>query len=164
MENFTRSKARSYVLFRHAICNFFMQQVAACRATPESGGILIGSYRGPHLEIVALTGPGPTDVPSLTSFVKHDPQHQAAATVAWRKSLGTKTYVGEWHTHPVGDVAPSRTDRNTWTRITRRNKARCVYVLVSPAGWGAFLVKSDEPDRIIPLAKLESGLKGIVLE
>lgn len=163
MGNFSRSRTRHYVLIAHAICDFFSREVAGCRAVPERGGILIGSYRGPHLEIAALTVPGPTDVLSLTSFIKRDPLHQTAATAAWRKSVGRRTYVGEWHTHPFGDVAPSRTDRSTWTRITKRNKARCVFVLVSPADWGVFLVKSDDPNRIIPLAKIESGLKGIVL-
>lgn len=158
----TINKPNSYVLLRHDVCDFFERQTVRCCGTPEVGGILIGSYRGPHMEVIRWTEPGPTDVSSFTSFTKHDRHHQAAASAAWRKSSGTETYIGEWHTHPFGDVIPSRLDHQTWKKITRQNGMCCSFVLVSPAGWGVFLVPSSVRSELLPLSKLENGETGIV--
>jgi integrative and conjugative element protein (TIGR02256 family) len=114
------------------------------------------------MEIRAWTAPGPDDVASHTSFIKRDMRHQFAAMSAWRTSFGTHTYVGEWHSHPSGAVVPSLIDRSTWRKVTRRNRARCVFMLVSPAGWGLFLVTAGIPQRILRLAKIEDGQTGSV--
>lgn len=164
MANITRSKPYRYVLIRHDVCKFLERHVVTCRGRPESGGILIGQYRGPHMEITEWTEPGAADVSSLMAFVKSDPRHQAAATAAWNNSSETKTYAGEWHTHPSGAASPSGIDRNTWKAITRKNRRRSVFVIVSPAGWGVFLVTTRTllPQNVLQLAKIEDGAIGTV--
>lgn len=162
MANIIKSKPYRYVLIHHNVCKFLEYQVIVCGDRPESGGILIGRYRGPHLEITEWTEPGAADLSSLTAFVKRDPRHQAAATAAWQNSSETKTYAGEWHTHPSGAVSPSGIDRGTWKEITRKNRRRSVFVLVSPGGWGIFLVTAGSPQDLIHLAKIEDGTVGVV--
>lgn len=162
MANIIKNKPYRYVLIHHDVCKFLERQVTSCGGRLESGGIFIGRYRGPHLEVTEWTEPGATDISSLTTFVKCDPRHQAAATSAWRKSSETKTYAGEWHTHPSGAVSPSGIDRNTWKEITRKNRRRSVFVLVSSVGWGIFLVTTGSPQVLIRLAKIEDGTLGVV--
>src|SRR5258708_31612900 len=57
-----RGKAYRYVLMQHDVCHFFARETGSCGARPENGGILIGSYRGPHMEITGWTEPGKIDV------------------------------------------------------------------------------------------------------
>jgi integrative and conjugative element protein (TIGR02256 family) len=98
----------------------------------------------------------------MTSFVKQDLGHQAAATTAWKTSFGTQTYIGEWHTHPFGGVTPSHVDRKMWKTIARRNNSRSVFALVSPIAWGVFLVMSGISSSILPLTRIEEGDVGVV--
>ncbi len=97
--------------------------IAAYVADPEiqkeAGGIFIGSYRGPHIEINTCTTPMPRDVRRPTLFDRSDPGHQATALNAWKMSGGTETYVGEWHTHPVDDPIPSNLDLQTWRAVMK---------------------------------------------
>lgn len=95
----------------------------------EAGGILIGSYRGPHIEICDCTTPMPQDIRKPHLFDRRDPGHQAAASDAWRRSGGTDTFVGEWHTHPVPDPTPSTMDLGTWHSIIRRTPAALVFLI-----------------------------------
>jgi integrative and conjugative element protein (TIGR02256 family) len=160
--NIIRSRSRRYVLIHHEVFKFLEREALTCRGRRERGGILIGRYRGPHIEVVSWTEPGATDVSSMTSFVKRDPRHQAAATAAWKNSSSTKTYIGEWHTHPFGRVVPSHIDRQTWKAIAKRNNSRSIFVLVSPIAWGVFLVTSGISSDVLPLARIEDGDIGVV--
>ena len=83
----------------------------------EAGGILLGSYRGPHIEIVACTEPGSGDRRLPTLFDRRDACHQQAATDHWTESGGTITFVGEWHTHPEDIPEPSSVDLKTWEKV-----------------------------------------------
>lgn len=95
----------------------------------EAGGILIGSYRGPHVEICDCTTPLPLDIRLPHLFDRRDPGHQAAAHNSWKRSGGTDTFVGEWHTHPVADPVPSALDLGTWRSIMQRTPAVLVFLI-----------------------------------
>lgn len=95
----------------------------------EAGGILIGSYRGPHVEVRGCTAPLPGDRRGPRVFDRRDPGHQAAATWAWRSGYGTETFVGEWHTHPQDDPEPSGLDRSTWWHILARRSDPVVFLI-----------------------------------
>jgi len=99
----------------------------------ERGGILIGQYRGPHIEITDITLPGKSDRASLFRFDRRDAVHQRSAAKAWRVSGNTKTYVGEWHTHPFGAATPSGMDKRTWERLTREAGEPLIFIIVTPA-------------------------------
>jgi integrative and conjugative element protein (TIGR02256 family) len=79
----------------------------------EAGGILLGSYRGPHVEVFQCTAPMRKDTRTRFGFVRRDPGHQRAADAAWRASGRTVHFVGEWHTHPEDHPRPSNIDRKT---------------------------------------------------
>lgn len=88
----------------------------------EAGGILLGSYRGPHVEIIECTIPMPLDKRSRYGFVRCDPGHHRAALGAWTTSGRTVNFVGEWHTHPEENPTPSGIDRNTWLEEMNRRR------------------------------------------
>jgi integrative and conjugative element protein (TIGR02256 family) len=111
-----------------------------CANAPESGGILLGAIRGPHLEIVDFTQPGSDDVRSMLQFVRQDERHQTAADNAWKGSRHTVTFAGEWHTHPLGDPIPSSVDRRSWSGLAGHTKHSMLFLLATPGQWKAFLV------------------------
>ena len=152
----------AYALIHHDVCRFFDAIRSACALQEERGGILIGSYRGPHIEITDFTEPGPNDLAALSFFVRVDECHQDAAADAWRRSNGTATYVGEWHSHPFGEAHPSRNDRETWQSVVARLRTPCLFVVVSPSGWQIFRVSRRHPSDIAPLAQIEVGSTGTV--
>jgi integrative and conjugative element protein (TIGR02256 family) len=108
----------------------------APQADREAGGILIGSYRGPHVEIVDCTTPMPQDRRLWNLFDRKDPGHRDRAMRHWRESCRTVTFVGEWHTHPEPMPSPSFIDRSTWRRIGKRHKVGpLVFVIRGIEGW-----------------------------
>ena len=83
---------------------------------PEAGGILIGEYRGPHLNIVKLTTPSKGDLQSRFRFFRRSKSHQSVALKNWRTSSSTQTFVGDWHTHAEDHPSPSSIDINDWRK------------------------------------------------
>lgn len=110
----------------------------------EYGGIFIGFIRGPHLEIDDLTFPSSNDESSMCSFVRKERYHQKKALNAWKKSNFTKTYIGEWHTHPSGKALPSNTDKNTWQKIVFSSGRSMVFAISTPLELKFFLGTIDE--------------------
>jgi integrative and conjugative element protein (TIGR02256 family) len=86
----------------------------------EAGGIFLGCYRGPHIEITDCTIPQPEDVRSLFLFDRRDAAHRRRALEAWKHSGNVLTCVGEWHTHPEDHPSPSCIDRANWRKIIKR--------------------------------------------
>lgn len=153
----------SYALIRHALCAYFDEKKHECADKHESGGILIGSYRGPHVEVVDRTTPGPSDESTLTTFTRQDPIHQAAAHRAWVQSDETLTFIGDWHSHPSGDPHPSSIDRRSWRGVAMGLKAPCVFIIVSPKDWAVFRVASPkEGVKCTKLRQIELGDTGII--
>ncbi|WP_409527272.1 Mov34/MPN/PAD-1 family protein [Rhizobium lentis] len=100
----------------------------------EAGGILIGSYRGNHVQVRQCTVPLRRDLRERYLFDRKDRGHQLAATLAWTKSFGTETFVGEWHTHPEDFPTPSMIDRATWGKIVRRRASPIVFLIMGRKG------------------------------
>ncbi|MGB0681467.1 MAG: Mov34/MPN/PAD-1 family protein [Magnetovibrionaceae bacterium] len=96
----------------------------------EAGGILLGAYRGPHIEITDCTEPLPLDRQSSHMFDRIDPGHQKQARRLWSSTKETHTYVGEWHTHPGGSLSPSGTDKIGWQKLSRVFEGNCLFFLV----------------------------------
>ena len=137
---------------------------AKCQSRSESGGILVGAYRGPHLEISSFTAPGPKDLRQPYSFVKQDTSHQRSATKVWKRSGGKDTYVGEWHTHPFGSPEPSMIDKQGWRDITVVAQRIMVFAIVAPVGWRLFWCERKwSRITIAPMYAVERGQTGIVL-
>jgi len=130
-----------YVLVPYPMVKRFERMAGRCEQGNEQGGILIGSHRGPHIELTDLTMPGPTDRGSPTSFEKIDPAHQRAADKTWRASDGRRTYIGEWHTHPGGRAAPSFRDRRTWAQVSAGISRAAAFIIVAPGMWSLFVTE-----------------------
>ena len=121
-----------YLLLEEEVERFLSPYLGASERMLEAGGILIGSYRGPHVHIRTCTVPLVADVRCPTLFDRKDAGHQCAALRAWRRSGGTETFVGEWHTHPEPHPEPSPLDRETWAAVLRKSAQPLVFLIV---GW-----------------------------
>lgn len=153
----------AYALVRHNVCSHFDAMRLTCAAQRERGGILIGSFRGPHIDVLGYTEPGSRDQASQSSFKRLDECHQHVATDAYRRSNGTATYVGEWHSHPFGTPTPSSIDRDTWKMVLARLRTPCLFVVVSPLAWQAFRIRRGQRRAdMTPLRQIEIGSTGIV--
>lgn len=113
----------------------------------EAGGIFLGSYRGPHIEISAITEPKPGDRRGRYVFDRSDPGHQTAAKSAWRKSSRTTTFTGEWHTHPEDVPTPSGIDLRTWRDLMKKSKEPLVFIIL---GWSGNWYGIGHERRILP--------------
>ena len=106
----------------------------------EAGGILIGSYRGPHIEITECSQPFLLDCRLRTLFDRRDPGHHDLAMRRWRESGRVSTFVGEWHTHPESVPTPSSIDINTWREVSRKNTTgSTVFLIRGHTDWWAGL-------------------------
>jgi integrative and conjugative element protein (TIGR02256 family) len=153
-----------WALLSYAVVAMFDNERAKCQSRSESGGILIGAYRGPHLEILNFTVPGPKDLRQRYGFVRQDPSHQRSATRIWKRSGGKDTFVGEWHTHPLGSPEPSKVDRQAWRDITVAAQRIMVFAVVAPLGWRLFWCERKWSGiTIAPMNIVEHGQTGIVL-
>lgn len=90
----------------------------------------MGMRRGAHLEITDATFQGQKDVATPSSFERLDEQHRREITTAWEVEKHRVTIVGDWHSHPSGDGAPSGTDRQAWRKLADFAKADCVGVIL----------------------------------
>jgi integrative and conjugative element protein (TIGR02256 family) len=97
---------------------------------PESGGVLLGRRRGDHIEIIAVTEPGPGDIRQRAFFHRRDPSHQESAIRFWQESNGEVDYVGEWHTHPEFHPTPSHLDCEQWRKASLAYGKPLVVIIV----------------------------------
>lgn len=88
----------------------------------ETGGYLIGERRGPHIDVTGLTQQGSGDVATGTSFERSCASHREAIHRAWRRSNGTQSLVGDWHSHPRGPADASSIDVSAWRTLARVSK------------------------------------------
>lgn len=94
------------------------------RAEPEAGGVLLGRLIIDSSDIIIdeVTKPQPQDKRSWYQFWRSKEPHQKLVDEAWRRSNGTRIYLGEWHCHPEPDPTPSNEDKKNWRRIVREAK------------------------------------------
>lgn len=86
----------------------------------ETGGMLLG-YEAKNGEAVvnAVIGPGPKAKHSRFRFVPDAKYQQAELGKHFYKTGGRETYLGDWHTHPLGSCRLSVVDKWTLARIAR---------------------------------------------
>jgi integrative and conjugative element protein (TIGR02256 family) len=152
-----------WILIRYSILDMCQKIQTESQAKPETGGILMGLWRDPHMEITSSTSRGPSDKSHLYSFTRQDCGHQKHAEAAWSRSGGTVNFAGEWHSHPFGAAEPSSTDLKTWRGLVRRSWRPMVFIIVAPEEIGFFLVRpSLFHCPVEKLARIEEGLEGAV--
>lgn len=90
----------------------------------ETGGILLGFDADElgDLLVIEAGGPGPR-AERRSDFFRRDLEHaQRLADDAYKRT--TARWIGEWHTHPHGALAPSRTDLRTYRGFLRDPELR----------------------------------------
>jgi integrative and conjugative element protein (TIGR02256 family) len=127
-----------------AVCATVLDKIDHYSRAPENmteaGGILIGCYRGSHIEITECSGPLRCDSRSKLRFDRDDPGHQELAKMRWKESGRVLTFVGEWHTHPEPSPTPSSIDLKTWREVARKNSmASTVFLIKGYDDWWAGL-------------------------
>lgn len=153
-----------YVLLELGVTKMLDRAAQICSGKDETGGILLGSIRGPHLHCLGYTRSGPTDLGSRFRFTRRDCLHQRAAEDAWKLSHRTVTFIGEWHTHPFGAPTPSFVDKLSWSKLARRAKHPMLFVIAAPKRWQAFRVlKSHAFCSVQPISPVELNGNCIVL-
>lgn len=157
-----RDDSSPYVLVPRSLVSRFDDLVTSTSRSPEIGGVIIGRHRGPHLELICITDPGPADLSRPRSFLKQDPSHESHARDAWQASGGTDTYVGEWHSHPLGMPNPSDVDMRSWTKVARATSRMAAFVIVAPEGWALFVVHPGNRYKVVRCARSEEGRTGEV--
>jgi integrative and conjugative element protein (TIGR02256 family) len=147
-----RMSGSAFVLLPAKVYDVMKSFTLETQGETEAGGILIGSYRGSHVQIHQCTVPLRQDLRKRYLFDRKDRGHQFAATLAWTKSLGTETFVGEWHTHPEDFPNPSLIDRGTWHEIVKRRESPVVFLIIGRKGlWAGAGRRSGEVKKINPI-------------
>lgn len=118
-----------FILVHAEVVGLIASRVESGASSREAGGILLGSYRGDHIEVSGFTTPYPKDRRLFALFDRIDPLHQSTALTAWQQSGGTDTYIGEWHTHPEASPSPSWLDTRTWRKLIKRSNAPMVFAI-----------------------------------
>lgn len=101
----------------------------------EAGGILLGRriLETDDVVIDLASEPHVADSRSRFRFFRKKEPAQRLVDTSWERSKGTQNYLGEWHTHPEDDPAPSALDLGEWQRIV----ATAVFEQdVTVQGWG----------------------------
>lgn len=110
------------VMLADAVAKAISRFTELPEANCEAGGVLLGRYRGPHIEILSCTTPLPDDLRNRFGFARQDKGHQTLAIKEWLESGGSISFVGEWHTHPERHPTPSWVDRRSWKKQMRKHK------------------------------------------
>lgn len=87
----------------------------------ESGGVLLGSQviGESRYVITELTLPTPKDRRGRFFFIRSRLAANKVIKTAWKESLGTVNYLGEWHTHDEPIPTPSETDLRLLRNVIR---------------------------------------------
>ena len=159
-----KDMAGRHVLIGSDVAEMIDRAARMCADQPETGGILLGSLRGPHLECTGFSQAGLNDQRGTFHFTRQDAIHQQIANAAWSRSNHTVTFIGEWHTHPMGNPIPSSIDTKSWCALTRRANHPMLFLIAAPSAWRGFLVLPGIFRSLVqPLSIREGGETGIVL-
>jgi integrative and conjugative element protein (TIGR02256 family) len=115
MSNIYRRENGGFILINKKVLDL-LNQYKQHNGKYEAGGILLGCYRGHHIEVIHATPPGPNDIRKPYRFIRKCPSHAIEALKLWEQSHETITYLGEWHTHPEAMPQPSGIDHANWEK------------------------------------------------
>ncbi|SDG59370.1 integrative and conjugative element protein, VC0181 family [Microbacterium sp. 77mftsu3.1] len=94
-------------MHRSALELIMRESVASLDGT-ETGGLVLGSTEFERIEIRHAGGPGPRARRTASTFDRDLNHAQLIAADAWERDRSQ--WIGEWHTHPHGPLAPSGRD------------------------------------------------------
>jgi integrative and conjugative element protein (TIGR02256 family) len=123
----------------------------------ETGGILLGTEYDQRVEVLHAGGPGPNARRGVDFFFRDLEHAQQISDAAW--STDHSQWIGEWHTHLIGSLVPSRTDLSSYRRHLADPELGFVHFIAIVVGLhprsgitaAAWVV---EPDRVRPVAMM----------
>lgn len=85
--------------------------------TPERGGVIMGKlYPNKNLVVITNIIEAPTESKRNNRYEMDVKYIQKEINKIWKKSNGTVTYLGDWHTHPEVNPKPSLMDYYTFSK------------------------------------------------
>lgn len=132
----------------------------------ETGGVLAGYWADfdDQIVITHMIGPGLRARHRRFSFSPDYKYHREKIGRVFDESGGKITYLGDWHSHPMGTVNLSFSDHITLLRIARRKKAYAPTPLMfiwagdiqwTPAAWVRVNSSSLFIDKSVERAVIE---------
>ena len=115
----------------------------------ESGGVLIGQYRGAHIRVDSMTQPGEEDLSNRTRFYRRGQHHGIQVYNSWMKSQHTSCWIGDWHTHPEATPTPSFIDMNSWAK-NYYGRPMVSVIVGTEALWVGLFKNKNYSSRLIP--------------
>lgn len=108
-----------------------MKLLAKASFPLETGGMLLG-YLADNGEVVVkkLIGPGPTAKHGFHHFEPDSSYQQGLLEKYFRESEGQITYLGDWHTHPLGSPVLSVRDKQTLAEIAQSASSKIKHPLM----------------------------------
>ncbi len=121
----------AYILIESDVMQALAEFRQVSPNSSESGGLLIGYFRGVHLHITMLTRPMPGDKRSRFLFERRDLGHIKTLEAAYKNSGGSINLLGEWHTHPEKHPKPSQIDKTGWEKLQKlRMDQQTIFIIV----------------------------------
>lgn len=104
----------------------------------ETGGVLMGYWASPPVEVVITSaiGCGPRSTHKRHSFVPDYEYQEAEVARVYEESGRVHVYLGDWHTHPRQSVCLSSRDKQTLRRIGASAEARAPVPIMAVLGGG----------------------------
>jgi integrative and conjugative element protein (TIGR02256 family) len=100
-------------IHRHSLSDIEWE-AARFRDGLETGGILLGTDDSQTITIRHAGGPGPKAFRETNRFLRDLAHAQKLAALAW--ATDRSQWIGEWHTHPSGNLRPSQYDLDAYSK------------------------------------------------
>lgn len=145
LESWRAPNGGPVLLLHVAVLAIFDKYAQVNGSSLESGGILLGYAREPHLEILEATEPSKWDRRLRYFFDRNWRGHRDVALRRNAESNGLVRYLGEWHTHPEDHPVPSFTDTSGWLKLARErdDKHPVLGIIVGRKSLHVELIYSD---------------------
>jgi integrative and conjugative element protein (TIGR02256 family) len=154
MNYWRASEAETCLVIQDNVIDLFTRYAQVSSHAPESGGILLGYVRTPHLEILEASEPTFWDKSLRFLFDRGSRGHREMAERRWKESGGLVRYIGEWHTHPEDYPTPSHVDREGWVKLAekRQDQRPVLAIVVGRKGLHVELVSRDGSSNVMRCA------------
>jgi len=102
----------------------------------ESGGFLVGYYKGIDLHVSHITTPFSKDKCGRYYFHRRDSRHVKLVSQWYKDSDGQVNCLGEWHTHPEKFPTPSGIDISGWKKfVGNRRGQKAIFFIAGTHGY-----------------------------
>jgi integrative and conjugative element protein (TIGR02256 family) len=116
----------------------------------------LGNVAEDYFEIMDVTVPNRFDLGNFFSFVRARIPAQLRINKAWKKSSGSKIYLGEWHTHHEVKPSPSLDDRQMIAKAFKETKMEIDFLYLIIVGLnGTYWVGKQTGNGLIKVDNFE---------